>query len=76
MGFDPIWFGVILTVLIELGQIHPPVGLNLFTIHAISDGHSFSEVAIGAAPYVGLIFLMLLLLAVWPALATWLPKYL
>ena len=44
-GFDLIWFGVILTVLIELGQITPPVGLNLFTIHAISGGAKFSEVA-------------------------------
>ena len=45
-GFDLIWFGVILTVLIELGQITPPVGLNLFTIHAISGGAKFSEVAV------------------------------
>lgn len=74
MGFDPIWFGVVLTVLIEMGQIHPPVGLNLFTIHAIAKGHSFSDVVMGSAPYVGLIFLMLIILALWPGLATWLPK--
>ncbi len=73
MGFDPIWFGVFLTVLIELGQITPPVGLNLFTIHAISEGHSFAEVVAGSTPYVMLILLMLLLLAIWPELATWLP---
>ena len=73
MGFDPIWFGVFLTVLIELGQITPPVGLNLFTIHAISEGHSFAEVVAGSVPYVVLILLMLLLLAIWPELATWLP---
>jgi tripartite ATP-independent transporter DctM subunit len=72
-GFDLIWFGVILTVLIELGQITPPVGLNLFTIHAISGGHKFSEVAIGSAPYVGLMLLVILLLCLWPEIALWLP---
>jgi TRAP-type C4-dicarboxylate transport system permease large subunit len=73
MGFDPIWFGVVLTVLIELGQITPPVGLNLFTIHAISGGHRFGEVALGSLPYAALVLLMLLILAIWPGLATWLP---
>lgn len=73
MGFDPIWFGVVLTVLIELGQITPPVGLNLFTIHAISGGHNFQDVVAGAAPYAALVLLMLLILAIWPSLATWLP---
>jgi C4-dicarboxylate transporter DctM subunit len=72
-GFDLVWFGVILTVLIELGQITPPVGLNLFTIHAISGGAKFSEVAIGSAPYVGLMLLVILLLCFWPGIALWLP---
>ncbi|SEP15503.1 TRAP transporter, DctM subunit [Rhodospirillales bacterium URHD0017] len=72
-GFDLIWFGVILTVLIELGQITPPVGLNLFTIHAISGGAKFSEVAAGSAPYVGLMLLVILLLCLWPEIALWLP---
>lgn len=72
-GFDLIWFGVVLTILIELGQITPPVGLNLFTIHAISGGHSFSEVVKGAAPYVVLMLLMVLLLALFPGIAMWLP---
>jgi tripartite ATP-independent transporter DctM subunit len=72
-GFDLIWFGVILTVLIELGQITPPVGLNLFTIHAISGGAKFSEVAIGSAPYVLLMLLVILLLCFWPEIALWLP---
>lgn len=76
MGFDPIWFGVVLTVLIEMGQIHPPMGLNLFAIHSIAQGHRFSEVAIGAAPYVVLIFLLLVLLAFFPGMATWLPSML
>jgi C4-dicarboxylate transporter DctM subunit len=72
-GFDLIWFGVILTVLIELGQITPPVGLNLFTIHAISGGAKFSEVAAGSAPYVALMLLVILMLCLWPEIALWLP---
>jgi C4-dicarboxylate transporter DctM subunit len=71
--FDLIWFGVILTVLIELGQITPPVGLNLFTIHAISGGAKFADVAVGSLPYVGLMLLVILLLCLWPEIALWLP---
>jgi C4-dicarboxylate transporter DctM subunit len=72
-GFDLIWFGVVLTVLIELGQITPPVGLNLFTIHAISGGARFSDVAIGSFPYVILMLIGITLLAIWPEIALWLP---
>ncbi|MGE4048806.1 MAG: TRAP transporter large permease [Acetobacteraceae bacterium] len=73
-GFDPVWFGVVLTILIELGQITPPVGLNLFTIHGISGGAPFSEVVIGSVPFVVVMVLTILLLAVWPDLALWLPS--
>ncbi len=72
-GFDLIWFGIVLTILIELGQITPPVGLNLFTIHAISGGYSFSEVVKGSAPYVILMLIMIVLLCVFPEIALWLP---
>lgn len=73
-GFDPIWFGVVLTILIELGQITPPVGLNLFTIHGISGGAPFSEVALGSIPFVFVMLFMILLLAAWPGMALWLPS--
>ncbi len=72
-GFDLIWFGIVLTILIELGQITPPVGLNLFTIHAISGGYSFSEVVKGSAPYVVLMLIMVVILCVFPEIALWLP---
>lgn len=72
-GFDLIWFGVVLTILIELGQITPPVGLNLFTIHAISGGRSFSEIVRGSTPYVLLMLAAIALLAVFPEIALWLP---
>jgi C4-dicarboxylate transporter, DctM subunit len=73
-GFDLVWFGIILTILIELGQITPPVGLNLFTIHAISGGRSFSDVVIGSFPYCFLMLFVILLLCIWPEIALWLPS--
>ena len=73
-GFDPIWFGVVLTILIELGQITPPVGLNLFTIHGISGGAPFSEVVKGSVPFVVIMLATIALLAAFPGLALWLPS--
>lgn len=73
-GFDPIWFGVVLVVLIELGQIHPPLGLNLFTIKSISPNSDFKDIVIGSAPYVFIILSMILILALFPGLALWLPS--
>jgi tripartite ATP-independent transporter DctM subunit len=73
MEFDLVWFGVVMVIIIEVGQITPPVGLNLFTIHGISGGAKFSEVSAGAFPYVLLMLLMIAVLAVWPELALWLP---
>ncbi len=72
-GFDLVWFGIILTILIELGQITPPVGLNLFTIHAISGGYSFSDVVKGSFPDCFLMVLVIVLLCFFPQIALWLP---
>lgn len=72
-GFDLIWFGIILTILIELGQITPPVGLNLFTIHAISGGRSFTDVVMGSAPYCVLMLAVIAILCFFPEIALWLP---
>lgn len=69
-----IWFGVFLTLLIELGAITPPVGLNLFTVHGISGGAPFSEVVLGALPFVLVMFLAILIISIWPGLALWLPS--
>ena len=74
-GFDTIWFGVIITILIELGQITPPMGLNLFAIHGISGNkYSFGEVVAGSTPFVFLMLLTIALLAVFPGLALWIPS--
>lgn len=72
-GFDLIWLGIILTVLVEIGQITPPVGINLFTIHAIARGE-FADVVKGSAPFVAIMLAGVLMLIVWPQIALWLPS--
>ena len=74
MGFDPIWFGVILTILIEMGQITPPFGLNLFALQGISGGRPLSEVILGSLPYCFMIIIMIVILKVFPGLVLFLPS--
>jgi tripartite ATP-independent transporter DctM subunit len=69
---DPILFGVILVIFVELGQISPPIGINLFVIQSIWDG-KLSEVVIGTIPFHLIMFVVLALVIYWPELALWLP---
>ncbi|SCK19265.1 TRAP transporter, DctM subunit [Variovorax sp. HW608] len=71
-GIDPVWFGIIVVLFIEMGQITPPIGINLFVIQSISRG-KLSDVVLGTVPFHLLMFLLLLLLVIWPELALWLP---
>lgn len=73
-GFDGIWFGVILVLLIELGQITPPMGLNLFVIQGVWDGR-LEEVVRGVVPFYMLIVLMIAIVTLVPSLALWLPDH-
>lgn len=72
-GINPIWFGIALVVLIELGQLTPPFGINLFVLKRISDA-PLSEIVWGVVPYYGLIILFLGIMTVWPQIALWLPN--
>ena len=72
LGIDPIWYGILLMVNLELAMITPPVGMNLFVIKGITD-QPLSEVVKGAAPFVVLMLAGLALLIFVPSLATWLP---
>ena len=72
-GIDPILFGVILVIYIELGQISPPIGINLFVIQSIWDG-KLSEVVYGTIPFHLIMFVVLIMVMVWPELALWLPR--
>jgi tripartite ATP-independent transporter DctM subunit len=71
-GFDPIWFGVVLTSLIELGLLTPPVGMVLFVIQGIS-GAALHEVARGTLPFMVLLLMGIVLMAIFPQLVLWLP---
>ena len=71
-GVDPIWFGVMLVMFIELGQISPPIGINLFVIQSIWDG-KLSEVVMGTIPFHLIMLILLLMLAIWPEIALFLP---
>ncbi|HCY16947.1 MAG: C4-dicarboxylate ABC transporter permease [Curvibacter sp. GWA2_64_110] len=73
LGFDPIWFGVIIVMTVELGLIHPPVGMNVFVIKSVVQDVSFTTIFRGVLPFVGTDLLRLLILIAFPAIALWLP---
>jgi len=74
LGFDPVWFGIVMVVLIEMGLITPPVGLNLFVVHGLMEKGRFEIVALGSVPFVLLMAIGLALLVFFPNLALWLPS--
>ena len=74
-GFDPIWFGVIVTINMEIGLIHPPVGLNIFVIQGIAPEIPLSKILWGTLPYVILMMLQIVILCIFPQIATWLPSF-
>ena len=75
-GFDPVWFGVIVTINMEIGLITPPVGLNLFVVNAIAPDVPTRTILWGSVPYVGMMILCIVILSIFPEIATWLPDYL
>ncbi|HXU88997.1 MAG TPA: TRAP transporter large permease [Methylomirabilota bacterium] len=74
LGFDPIWFGIIMVVWLEIGFITPPVGLNLFVIQGLTPGATARDMMLGTTPYVVLMIILVALLFVVPDLVLWLPR--
>lgn len=72
-GFDPIWFGVIITINMEIGLIHPPVGLNLYIVNSIAPDVPVTKIMYGTIPYVLCMMLAIVILCAFPEIATWLP---
>ncbi len=72
-GFDLVWFGVVMTIVMEMGLIHPPVGLNIFVIKNVAPDIPLDDVVWGVIPFVGLMMLAVLLLCLFPGIAVWLP---
>lgn len=74
LGFDGIWFGIVMVVWLEMGFITPPVGINLFVIQGVAKGGTMKEISWGATPYVVMMILFVGLLFLFPELALWLPR--
>ncbi|RWR48328.1 TRAP transporter large permease [Sinirhodobacter ferrireducens] len=76
LGYDKVWFGVLMIVLIEMALITPPVGLNLFVVQSTRRSGTMNEVILGAIPYVLVMLCMIAALIALPSLALWLPSHL
>jgi C4-dicarboxylate transporter, DctM subunit len=74
LGFDPIWFGVIIVMTVELGLIHPPVGMNMFVIKSVVEDVKISTIFYGVIPFILTDLVRLVLLISFPILATYLPS--
>jgi C4-dicarboxylate transporter DctM subunit len=75
-GFDLIWFGVVMTIVMEMGLIHPPVGLNIFVIRSVAPDIPLRDVVLGILPFVALMTLAVFVLCLAPSIATWFPQWL
>lgn len=75
LGFDPIWFGIIIVMTVELGLIHPPVGMIVFVIKSVIDDVSFATIFKGVLPFIITDLIRLVILIAFPILALWLPSH-
>lgn len=73
LGFDPVWFGIVLMVLLEAALITPPIGINLYVVQGIRKSGGLNDVMIGTLPFVLAMFAMVGLLLAFPDIALWLP---
>jgi tripartite ATP-independent transporter DctM subunit len=73
-GYDPIWFGILIIILMETAMITPPVGINLYVVQGLRKRGGINDVIIGAAPFVVTMLVMIAILSYWPQIALWLPR--
>jgi tripartite ATP-independent transporter DctM subunit len=73
-GYDPVWFGILIILLIETAMITPPVGTNLFVIQAVRGRGKLWDVIVGTSPFVITLFVMMALIVAFPGIALWLPS--
>jgi len=76
LGYSPVWWGIVFVILMEAALITPPVGLNLYVVQAVRRGGAFSDLCIGALPFVVMMIVMIGILIAFPQLALWLPALL
>ena len=75
LGFDPIWFGVIIVVVVEMGVITPPVGINVYIIKGVAPDVPMGKIFRGASLFLAGMVILAALLILFPILATWLPSF-
>ena len=73
-GFDPVWFGILMVLLMETAMVTPPVGINLFVVQGVRGHGQLHDVIIGAAPFVVTLIVMIAIVCVFPGLVLWLPR--
>ncbi len=75
LGFDPVWFGVLIVMIVQIGLISPPVGMNLFVLNALIPGVRLGQIFSGCWPFVAIMVGVLVLLVLFPAISLWLPSF-
>ncbi len=75
-GYDPVWYGILVVLLMETALLTPPVGMNLFVVQGIRERGDLNDVIIGTAPFIITLFLMIALIVAFPGIAMWLPNLL
>ena len=76
LGYDPIWFSILVVIVVEVGLIHPPVGMNLFVIQAQAPDVRITSIYRGIVPFLIAPLVLIIVLFLFPSLALWLPKLL
>ena len=72
-GYDAVWFGVMMMLLVEMAQVTPPIGINLYVIQGVRGGGPLNDVIIGTVPFFMTLLVMIALLLAFPQLALWIP---
>ena len=75
-GYDPVWFGIVFVIVVEVGLIHPPMGLNLFVIQAHAPDMKLTAIYRGIVPFLFAPLLLIVMMFLFPQLALWLPRLL
>ena len=73
-GFDPVWFGVVMTMFLECGLISPPIGMNLFILMSLRPDYSYEDIVSGCTPFFVVLAAVITLVAAFPQLVTYLPS--
>ncbi|GAA5176913.1 TRAP transporter large permease [Modicisalibacter zincidurans] len=73
-GFDPVWFGIFLVIMMEISLITPPIGMNLYVVQGVRGKGSIADVMLGSLPFLAIMLAFVALIIVWPGLVLWLPN--